>query len=85
MMECRGRLDCEFVGVGRGLGRGWAEVVAVVEPPRKLEVGGCVYGGLHVIRGNERREIEFRRGRGRRGLPRNLDVYEMLVNVIQVR
>ena len=82
MMECHGRLDCEFVGVGQELGRGWVEVVGVVEPRRKLEVGGCVGGGLHVIRRNERREIEFRCERGRRRLPRNQDVYEMLVNVI---
>lgn len=82
MMECRGHLDYEFVGVGQELGREWVEVVGVVEPPRKLQVGGCVGGGLHVIHGNERREIEFRRGRGRRGLPRNPDAYEMLVNVI---
>jgi hypothetical protein len=78
----RDLLDREFVGLERELGQGWGEVVVVVGLHFEIWVGDCVDGGLHVTRGNERREIGYQREKGRRGRLQNRDVFKMLVNFI---
>jgi hypothetical protein len=74
-MACRDLLESGFVERGRVSGRGWDEVVVVVEPRFGEGVDGCVDGGLYEARGSERQDFGSRRVRGHRGLLRSRDNY----------
>ena len=70
-MAYRGRLESGFAEMVLGLERGWDEVVGVVGCRFVVMEDGCSDDELRGVPGSGRRGIEFRRGRGRRGLLRS--------------